>query len=85
MKRKVYLIETEFTRRNYSTLGFSYEKPYEVIDESKKKFNIYISKSLKTERRYKVRDDYGNVRWMCAEWFCEIEEFRDDKIKKLLD
>lgn len=83
MEKKVYLINTEFTRKTNATLGFSLNKPYQVIDESKKKFNIYSTKII--EKRYQVKDDYGNIRWVSAEWFLELDDSRDEKINNLLD
>lgn len=85
MEKKVYLINSEFTSSATSTIGFTINKPYKVIEESKKKFSMYVTKSIRVERRYKVSDDYGNIRWISAEWFCEMDELRDDKIDKLLD
>ena len=85
MEKKVYLINSEFTSSVTSTIGFTINKPYKVIEESKKKFSMYVTKSIRVERRYKVSDDYGNIRWISAEWFCEMDELRDDKIYKLLD
>lgn len=84
MEKNVYLINNEFTNKVNSTIGFSLNKPYKVIDESKRKFNIYHTIYMRIERRYKVADDYGNIRWISAEWFCEMNEIRDDKIDKLL-
>ena len=46
---------------------------------------MYVTKSIRVEISYKVSDDYGNIRWISAEWFCEMDELRDDKIDKLLD
>ena len=85
MEKKVYLINSEFTSSATSTIGFTINKPNKVIEESKKKFRMYVTKSIMVERRYKVSDDYGNIRWISAEWFCEMDELRDDKIDKLLD
>jgi len=85
MEKKVYLINNEFTSSSTSIIGFTINKPYKVIEESKKKFSVYDTKSIRLERRYKVSDDYGNIRWISAEWFCEMDEIRDDKINKLLD
>jgi hypothetical protein len=84
MEKKVYLINSEFTSSATSTIGFTINKPYKVIEESKKKFNIYITKSIRVERKYKVTDDYGNIRWISAEWFYELEELRDEKLNNLL-
>jgi hypothetical protein len=85
MEKKVYLINNEFTSSATSTIGFTINKPYKVIEESKKKFSVYGTKSIRLESRYKVSDDYGNIRWISAEWFCEMDDIRDDKINKLLD
>lgn len=85
MGKKIYLINNEFTKKSNSTIGFSLNKPYKVIDESKRKFNIYHTKYLRIERKYKVADDYGNIRWISAEWFYELDELRDEKLENLLD
>lgn len=85
MEKKVYLVNDEFTRITNATLGFSVNKPYKVIEESDKKFNIYHTKFSRIERKYKVKDDYGNIRWISSEWFREIDELRDDKLDNLID
>ncbi len=80
MAKKVYLIETFKDINAVFALGFTKNKSYDVLDERKSILGIFFIKA-----KYKVKDDYGNVRWLNADWFIESEELRDDKINKFLE
>lgn len=80
MKKMVYLIDT-FKEESTFALGLSLDKPYPVLDEA-----VELSHEINTRiNKYKISDDYGNLRWVNSNWFLEYKDWRDEKIKRLLE
>lgn len=84
MEKKIYLNEIHTSKIvALLILGVSLNKAYVVLEERKKIYKSLQGESYKS--RYKIKDDYGNVRWVDSVYFLEADEFRHEKIKRILD
>jgi hypothetical protein len=84
MEGKVVYLNEKYTHRLISIwiLGVVPNKPYFVIEHTNKGYSYFWGKP---QSRYKIQDDYGNVRWVDSHYFYDLEEWRESKINKLLD
>jgi hypothetical protein len=65
-------------------LGIVPNKPYTVFDEINRTYNPVVG-IFRYESKYKIRDDYGNLRWVDSHYFFEMDEWRQSKINKIID
>lgn len=84
MEGKVVYLNEKYTPKLVSIwiLGVVPDKPYTVIEHAIKGYS-YIR--ARPQSRYKIKDDYGNVRWVDSYYFFDFDEWRESKINKLLE
>ena len=84
MEGKIVYLNEKYTHRLISIwiLGVLPDKPYVVIEHAIKGYS-YIKGT--PQSRYKIKDDYGNIRWVDSYYFLDFDEWREGKINKFLE
>ena len=86
MEKKIIYLNEIYTSKIISIwiLGIVPNKPYIVFDEINRKHSA-VRGINRIETKYKIRDDYGNLRWVDSGYFFEFDEWRQNRINRLIE